>query len=267
MNTTTIIAEEFSPELGSCWHRHTQGQGALELTGTTICFTTVDSGARRYSVAQIDDYYGRPRRRCFWSPPLRLSVRARFSHPGGQLRGTAGFGFWNDPFDMANFRMPALPRALWFFYASPPSDMKLDLDTPGHGWKAATLDTLRPSALLLAPLAPAAALLMNIRPCYRALWPAIQRAIHVREALVWADMTAWQTYTLEWGTREARFLVNATPVLEHAPSPRGPLGFVMWLDTQYMVVTPWGRFRWGVLDAPGRQSMEVDWLKIESGSP
>jgi hypothetical protein len=263
---TTVIAEQFSPELGPHWHRYARGQGALEHTGTTICFTTVDASARKYSVAQIDDYYGRPRGRCLWSPPLQLTVRARFSHPGEQLRGTAGFGFWNDPFDMANWRLPALPRALWFFYASPPSNMKLDLATPGHGWKAATLDTLRPSALLLAALAPVAALLMNIPSCYQALWPAIQRAIHVQEALVGAGMTIWQTYALAWDIQETRFLVNGTPVLEHAPSPRGPLGFVMWLDTQYMVITPWGRFRWGVLDAPGRQAMEVDWLKIESGA-
>jgi hypothetical protein len=54
--------------------------------------------------------------------------------------------------------------------------------------------------------------------------------------------------------------------MEHAPSPRGPLGFVMWLDNQYMVVTPWGRLGWGLLDEPGCQWMEVDWLAVEPGS-
>ena len=60
--------------------------------------------------------------------------------------------------------------------------------------------------------------------------------------------------------------VDEKPVLEEAPSPRGPLGFVMWLDNQYMVMTPWGRLGWGLLDIPGSQWMEVDWLALESGA-
>ena len=43
--------------------------------------------------------------------------------------------------------MPTLPRAIWFFYGSLPSNMSLALDVPGYGWKAATIDALRPSAL------------------------------------------------------------------------------------------------------------------------
>ncbi|MDY6875118.1 MAG: family 16 glycosylhydrolase [Chloroflexota bacterium] len=263
------IYEDFSAELDSHWRRYTKGSGALEPTGSTLRFVTTDTTSRRYSDAQIDDYQGLPRRRFPWRPPLRLTVRARFSHPAGQLQGTAGFGFWNDPFMMTGTRLPTLPRALWFFYGSPPSNMKLDLHTPGHGWKAATIDALRPAALLLAPLAPLAVLLMNLRPLYRALWPPIQRALNVREATVEAEtrepnrtMTGWHTYTIEWGTERVRFSVDKEPVLEDAPSPRGPLGFVMWLDNQYMVVTPWGRLRWGLLDIPGRQWMEVDSLTV-----
>jgi hypothetical protein len=141
--------------------------------------------------------------------------------------------------------------------------MKLDLDAPGHGWKAATLDALRPAALLLAPLALPAVALMNVPSLYRRLWPPIQRAINVRETMVEASMTAWHTYAVEWGERRACFSVDGEPVLEDAPSPRGPLGFVMWLDNQYMVVTPQGRFGWGLLDVPGRQWMEVDSLTIK----
>jgi hypothetical protein len=37
----------------------------------------------------------------------------------------------------------------------------------------------------------------------------------------------------------------------------------MWLDNQYLVVTPWGRLRWGLLDTPGRQWLEVSELAIE----
>ena len=44
-----------------------------------------------------------------WRPPLRLQVEARSSHGVGELRGTAGFGFWNDPLAMTGVRRPALP--------------------------------------------------------------------------------------------------------------------------------------------------------------
>lgn len=266
-------------DLAPRWRRHVVGGGTLEPAGDTLLFVNVEACSRRYTNAQIDDYKGLSRRHFLWRPPLRLAVRARFSHPAGELVGTAGFGFWNDPFLMTGIRMPALPRAIWFFYASPPSNMKLDLDVPGCGWKAATIDALRPASVLLAPLAPVVVLLMNLRPLYRALWPYIQRALNVRETIVGVKtcagpfqrarhiphqtMTEWHTYAIEWGIKHAHFSVDGKPLLENAPSPRGPLGFVMWLDNQYLVATPWGRLRWGLLDAPSRQWMEVDWLAVE----
>ena len=268
---TQVVREDFTAELTPRWRRYVVGNGLLEPTGSSLRFVTADTASRKYSDAQIDDYQGLPRRRFPWHPPLRLTVRARFSHPAEDgsaglttgLRGTAGFGFWNDPFLMTGARMPTLPRAVWFFYGSPPSNMKLDLHAPGHGWKAATIDALRPVALLLAPLTPLAVLLMNLRPLYRTLWPPIQQAINVQEAAVELAMTEWHIYVIEWEAEGVRFVVDGGPVLEDAPSPRGPLGFVMWLDNQYMVVTPWGRLGWGLLDAPGRQWMEVDRLAIE----
>jgi hypothetical protein len=101
------------------------------------------------------------------------------------------------------------------------------------------------------------------------MWPPIQRAINVQEALVDVETTDWHTYTLEWGVQQSHFSVDGSPVLVGTPSPRGPLGFVMWLDNQYMVATPQGRFKWGLLDAPGRQWMEIDLLEIAcpQGSP
>ena len=248
------------------WQRCVLGSGSVEQTGSTFRFLNSDTSSRQYTNAQIDDYQNLPRRRFPWRPPLRLTVRARFSHPSGELRGTAGFGFWNDPFLMTGARAPMLPRAVWYFYASPPTDIKLDVNTSGRGWKAATIDALRPAAFLLVPVVLPVVLLMNIPSLYRALWPPIQRALNVREAAIGVEMREWHTYVIEWNEGQTFFLVDGESVLEHAPSPRGPLGFVMWLDNQYMVVKPWGRFGWGLLESPGPQWLEVDRLKIVSES-
>ena len=48
------------------------------------------------------------------------------------LRGTAGFGFWNYPFSVRGDPL-MLPEAVWFFYASPPSNMALIPGVPGWG--------------------------------------------------------------------------------------------------------------------------------------
>jgi hypothetical protein len=151
--------------------------------------------------------------------------------------------------------------------------MKLDLHTPGRGWKAATIDALRWPFFLLLPTAPLAVPLMNVRALYRRLWPLAQRAIGVREASAAGYMThcpatgsgPWHRYAIRWGVGHARFYIDDALVLDSDTSPRGPLGFVMWVDNQYAIVTPWGRLGYGLLDAPGRQWMEVDALTIEPG--
>jgi hypothetical protein len=226
-------------------------------------FVNTATVSRRYTDAQIDDYQGLSRRDFLWRPPLRMTVRARFSHPAGELSGTAGFGFWNDPFLMTGWRTPALPRVVWFFYSSPPSNMKLDLDTPGYGWKAGTLDAMRWPFFALLPTAPLAIPLMNIGPLYRALWPIGQQAIGVSETLVPAAMTEWHTYLIDWRKNQVHFTVDGTTILDCSTSPRGPLGFVMWLDNQFMAATPWGSLKYGLLDAPGRQWMEVSYVEIK----
>jgi hypothetical protein len=199
-----------------------------------------------------------------WQPPLQMTVRARFSHPAGALKGTAGFGFWNDPFMMTGSRWPALPRVIWFFYSSPPSNMKLDLHAPGYGWKAATLDAIRWPFFALLPTAPLAVPLMNISSLYRTFWPIGQKAINVSEAILTVEMTEWHTYVIDWGQRTAHFSVDGETALQCQTAPAGPLGFVLWLDNQYMVATPWGNFNYGLLDAPGRQWLEVSNIEIRS---
>jgi len=261
-----VVREDFeasSAPAGAHWSTYALGNGGLEHTGSTLRFVNTDTMPRQISNAQIDDYQGLRRREFLWRPPLKMAVRARFSHPAGELSGTAGFGFWNDPFMMTGKRWPSLPRATWFFYASPPSNMKLALGVLGHGWKVATLDAIRLPFFLLLPTAPIAVPLMNIHPLYRALWPLAQRAIGVSEAQIEADMCEWHTYCVEWRKDLVRFDVDDGTVLECVTSPKGPLGCVIWLDNQCLVATPWGRFRYRWLASPGRQWMEIDTLSIE----
>jgi hypothetical protein len=267
---TQPVYARFARGISSYWQRHAVDRSLLEQTGETLRLVNVDASADTYTNAQIDDYAHLPRPQFPWRPPLRFSVRARFSHPGAhesgdgeRLVGTAGFGFWNDPFLMMSLRVPALPRALWFFYASPPSNMKLDLDTPGWGWKAATIDAARLPFLLLAPTAPLALPLMWMPPIYRKLWPVAQRAMKVSERGIDVALRDWHIYGLDWGTHTVRFSVDGRPILSCDTSPRGPLGLVIWIDNQYMQVTPQGRIRHGLIAKPGRQWLELDWLAVE----
>jgi hypothetical protein len=240
-----------------------------------------------YSDAQLDDYSGLPRRRYPHRPPLRLSLKARFSHDlkhnhrdtkdtekinaqwsshlRGALIGTAGFGFWNNPFG-AQSNIPTLPQAIWFFFASPPSNMALALDVPGWGLKAACIDAGRASALACAPLAPSVMLACRSRRLYRALWPRIQRALAISESLLPAgfQMTEWHMYALEWRRDGARWQVDGQTLLETDRAPRGPLGFVAWIDNQYAIVTPWGKVGAGLLDILDEQWLEIDEVEVMS---
>lgn len=236
------------------------GAGTLAPTDAGVRLILPHASRRAYSNAQLDDYSGRPRRRLSWRPPLRLSLRARFSHP--RILGTAGFGFWNDPFTPLG-GIPALPRAVWFFYASPPSNMALAQHVPGSGWKAACLDALRPTALAWAPLAPLVLALNQIAPCRQLIWPRVQRALCIHEAALDARLDAWHTYELHWQPACVTFAVDGAVVLQTDCAPGGPLGFVAWLDNQYAIVTPRGRIGWGLLEVTTPQWLELADLQIK----
>lgn len=210
----------------------------------------------RYHNAQLDDYAHGIGERMRWRPPLRLHVRARFSHDQDRLRGTAGFGFWNDPFGMTQRTHFRMPRAIWFFFGGPPTNLPLAYGVPGHGWKAATVDAQRWEAAALAPTAPLVVPLIRVPALYRWLWPRLQRRLRIGEAMIPVDLRAWHVYEIEWEKETCRFWVDDQRVLDLPFAPGGPMGLVIWIDNQYMIATPQGRFGHGVV------ATEPQWLEI-----
>lgn len=262
---TARISDDFSGDtLGTHWTPWTAGTGAVEYGAGSVRLTVAPGELRIYNDAQITDYHGRARRDYPWQPPLRLTVRAWASHNHAALKGTAGFGFWNEPFVPVGSRLPRLPRAAWFFFGSPPNNIALARNVPGHGWKAATLDATRLPFLLLVPFAPIGFALMRVPALYRALWPVAQWTIGASEALLPVDIDQPHTYTLEWRPDAVLFAVDGDPVHRAPSAPRGPLGFIAWIDNQYAIVTPQGRFRFGLVACDAEQWLALDRITIES---
>lgn len=237
------------------------GGGVVDVANGRLLLPPLVSG---YGDAQVDDYGRCPARRHYpWSPGTMMRLTARFSHQADQLVGTAGFGFWNAPFGDPTLRWPALPQAAWYFFASAPTDIPLaPHDQPGRGWFAATLDATKPAALALAPLAPFFLLLNQVPGWRRRFWPLLRRRLGISFMPLVAPMDTWHTYQLDWQERGCTFTVDGTVVLQTEHSPRGPLGFVCWLDNQYLVAKVNGRFAWGTLSTSCTQWLEIADLTV-----
>jgi hypothetical protein len=238
------------------------GGGQVDQTGEHLRLVLPPNG-RHYADAQVDDYRGAGRRHFLNSAPLRMSLRARASQAAPA--GTLGFGFWNDPFSLSGGVL-AGPNVVWFFYASPPSDMALAEGVPGRGWKAATLNTGRLPPFILAPAALAAILLTRVPRLGRPIMAAARRAVQAHEAaLNDVPLTKWHSYEIEWQPAEAVFRVDGVERLRSPAPPRGPLGLVIWIDNQYAVASREGNFGFGVCPVAEEQWLEVEGLQVKPG--
>jgi hypothetical protein len=217
-----------------------------------------------YTNAQIDDYGGQRRAGYPWRPGTRLRLRARFSHEADQLVGTAGFGFWNAPFGDPTLPWPALPQATWFFFGSPPNDLPLAQREPGRGWYAATLDATAWRAIRLLPLAPMVLLLNQFSKLRYKIWPWVQRQLQISYQPIAEPMAAWHEYELVWLQEGCRFLIDGRLIQKTPFSPRGSLGFVCWIDNQFMVAQANGRLHWGTVPIKTPQFLELSALQIET---
>lgn len=217
-----------------------------------------------YCDAQLDDYglVQNGRKQYPWHPGVQMQLRARFSHHAEELHGTAGFGFWNAPFGDPTIKWPALPQAVWFFFGSPPNDLPLAMHGQGRGWFASTLDAATWRAKVLVPVAPFVLLANQNGRLRSKIWPWVRERLGISFAPLDVDMTGWHEYRLQWQAAGCSFWVDGRLILQTPHAPRGPLGFVCWLDNQYMIVTNKGRFGWGVLPLPAAQWMEISHLNI-----
>ena len=260
---------DFHDPLPAHWHITEIGAGEVTQSDGALALHLPAQDKGRYHDAQLTDF---SRRQDFrWRPPLRMEVTAYCSVPSVAapdypLVGTAGFGFWNHPYGLAGDRSPRLPKAVWFFFSGPPSNMQLAQGVSGPGWKAATIDTTRWQFLALAPTAPIGMLLMRHPTVYRRLWPIGQRAIGVSEKLLDARLLLERhTYRLDWLRDKVRFAVDGVMVHEALVAIGGSMGFIAWIDNQYAIVTPQGRLGAGVVAVEQSQSLILERVEISAG--
>jgi hypothetical protein len=226
--------------------------------------------ANTYRDAQLDDYFGLPRSRFPHRPstPLRLSLCARTSTRSAA--GTWGFGLWNDPFGLSlgfggsPFRLPALPNAAWFFYASPENYLSFK---GGLGTGEKSVRPTRPPAVngfmaqtfrspMFHPLLiPAGLALPFSRKATRKL---LSKIVVEDSSTLSVDTTQWHSYRLEWSAKRVAWDVDEVRVFESPVSPNAlrPLGLIIWIDNQYAAFTPEGRISFGVLES-GEEWLEV----------
>ncbi|MFK7802900.1 MAG: hypothetical protein AB8G95_14815 [Anaerolineae bacterium] len=243
----------------------------LEINGGTVTESDsirleIPADLSAYTNAQIDDYGGRKRRDYLWQQTsgAELTLQARFSHPADQLSGTAGFGFWNAPFGDPTTPWPTLPQATWFFAAAPPSDLPLNPKGAGQGFFASTLDATTMRAIALAPLAPPVVLLNHIPAFRRTVWPKVQQRLGMSYTQIdQIDITDWHTYRLVWNAFGSQFYIDDKLLSSVPHSPRGPLGFVCWIDNQFMRLTPTGRMSAGAIMTPYTQWLEINDLSLK----
>jgi len=152
------------------------------------------------------------------------------------------------------------PNALWFFYASPQSDMAFARGVRGSGWKAATLNGGRADKLTMA----LGNLVFRLPGMSQLVFNLAQTLFHAHERILDdVALTDWHTYRLDWLARAAIFFVDDSEVLGAPNPPMVPLGFVAWVDNNAATMGPGRDFDFKRIAVPQRQWMELSRVRIE----
>lgn len=239
---------------------HRVGGGEVWVEGDTARLVLPPTPADRYADAQLDDYPHTLPRRFKLRPPQTLVVRARFSHPSGMLKGTAGFGFWNHPFTRAG-DVIAPPRNVWFFYSSPESTLRVSEHAPRPGFRASVLNArlpIRENGRLARVLLRAANFALRSPLFARPAMALGRRSAFAHEHWLDLDLTQWHTFALEWRCDEALFFVEDQLVLRAASPPCEPLGFTMWIDNYRAAAD--STYHFAFVEIVEEQWVEIVWL-------
>jgi hypothetical protein len=246
----------------------TPGAQISTIDGTHRRLAIPASETPTYRLAQLDDCGSRRRHDFPWQAPVSFSLQARASRV--EIPGTWGFGLWNDPFSMkigfgGSHLLPALPNAAWFFFASPPNYLSFRNDHPADGALAAVFRSPHIPTWVFAPALIGLPLLL-VPPAARLARRLAGRIIREDGTRLELDPTEWHHYRLDWRTNGVDFYLDHQLAFTIPLSPRGPLGFILWIDTQYAAWTPDGRLKYGSLPSDSNW-IEVKDLGIQSGIP
>lgn len=232
-----------------------------------------------YRLAQLDDYSMLQRINFPWKAPLCLELDARVSHC--DIPGTWGFGFWNDPFNSSfglggmGMRLPAIPDAAWFFFASPQNYLSFQDDLPAKGFLAVVFNAAKVPGFFFVPAALAVPFLV-LPPIARMARRMVRSLVREDSCELPVDPVNWHTYKLilhysgnlpsknsenppmklRTGTQ---FYVDKKLVFETSIMPQGKLGLVIWIDNQYAAFPPSGKLSTGTL-----ASDKPAWLEISN---
>ena len=250
----TNTAKVYESMLPARLKSHLINGGRLERDGKRYRLIIPPITSDSYTDAQLDDYDHALPRVFSNRPPQKLHVRARFSHR--EPKGTAGFGFWNHPFSREGVII-APPCNVWFFYSSAESNLQVARNKPGHGFKAAVLN----SGNIPRPIMAVAGLVFNAvlrLPGIAALTMASARAVvNANETMLAVDQTQWHDYEIDWLDDAAIFRVDGHEVLRAAHTPRQAMGFAAWVDN-YRASAAGDEYRFAYVGVA-----EEQWLEIE----
>jgi hypothetical protein len=95
---------------------------------------------------------------------------------------------------------------------------------------------------------------------------AIQSSVGAAERVLSEALDEWHLYRLRWDLAGLAFEVDGRLVLEAPLAPRGPLGFVVWIDNQYAVLSSRAGIGFGVTPTDAPAWLEVQGLEIRSAA-
>jgi hypothetical protein len=249
------VQDEFLGESRNAhWNRLAAGSAWVEESfGLRLSLREAPSS--KLSVAQIDDYINRPRSDYLWLPPKIFRLKARVSHPAGELLGTAGFGFWNNMAPLWGTHMEVNPNWIWYYYASPQSTISLT-NGIANGWKASAVYGGKGGERSMA----AANTFMKI-PLLGRLLTGVRMPAKEKSLADW-DFTQWHEFEIHWLPESIHFRIDGEEVLAARVKVSVPLAFVAWIDNNYATVKPNGEFEVGYLAVGQEQSLMIQSLEI-----